>query len=324
MTTTGTTGTPVAAGPDLNYSLICHQCRSAIPNIVEEFASGDLVCGDCGLVLGDRIIDTRSEWRTFANDDGDDPSRVGAASNPLLEGNQLDTLISRSDGGSGLSRDLNKMQSRSTQQKGERLLMGAYKEISATCERMGLNKIICDIAKQLYKMVEDDKLLRGKSLDSVSATCIFIACRQENVPRTFKEIHAYTQVPLRELGRCYRTLSKHLSTSIGAMYSEDLMSRFCSLLDLPMPVQRIAVDLTKEAKERGVLAGKSPVSVAAACIYMASHLLALPKTPKDIANVAGVSETTIKNSYKSLYELREKLLVPEVVKDPVLERLPVP
>ena len=50
-----------------------------MPNIIEDFRSGDVVCGNCGLVLGPRIIDTRSEWRTFSNDDGggDDPSRVG-------------------------------------------------------------------------------------------------------------------------------------------------------------------------------------------------------------------------------------------------------
>jgi transcription initiation factor TFIIB len=57
--------------PNLNVSLTCPDCRIHPPHIVEEFASGDLVCGDCGLVLGDRIIDTRSEWRTFANDEGD-------------------------------------------------------------------------------------------------------------------------------------------------------------------------------------------------------------------------------------------------------------
>lgn len=57
--------------PNLNINLICPDCRISPPHIVEEFASGDLVCGDCGLVLGDRIIDTRSEWRTFANDEGD-------------------------------------------------------------------------------------------------------------------------------------------------------------------------------------------------------------------------------------------------------------
>jgi transcription initiation factor TFIIB len=50
-------------GPDLAVRLICPECRDPNPQIREEFGSGDLVCGDCGLVLGDRIVDTRSEWR---------------------------------------------------------------------------------------------------------------------------------------------------------------------------------------------------------------------------------------------------------------------
>ena len=84
---------------NLNVTLMCPECKDN-PNIVEEFSSGDMVCGNCGmippamippailrmtdshitgLVLSDRIVDTRSEWRTFANDEnGDDPSRVGA------------------------------------------------------------------------------------------------------------------------------------------------------------------------------------------------------------------------------------------------------
>lgn len=50
-------------GPDLAVRLICPHCLDPNPNIIEEFSSGDLVCGTCGLVLGDRVIDTRSEWR---------------------------------------------------------------------------------------------------------------------------------------------------------------------------------------------------------------------------------------------------------------------
>lgn len=53
-------------GPDLAVRLICPDCRDPNPNIVEEFSSGDLVCGSCGLVLGDRVVDTRSEWRVSA------------------------------------------------------------------------------------------------------------------------------------------------------------------------------------------------------------------------------------------------------------------
>lgn len=50
-------------GPDLAVRLICPECRDPTPSIEEEFSSGDLVCRSCGLVLGDRIVDTRSEWR---------------------------------------------------------------------------------------------------------------------------------------------------------------------------------------------------------------------------------------------------------------------
>ena len=53
----------ISFGPDLAVRLICPDCRDPNPHIVEEFGSGDLVCGACGLVLGDRIVDTRSEWR---------------------------------------------------------------------------------------------------------------------------------------------------------------------------------------------------------------------------------------------------------------------
>ena len=61
----------------------------------------------------------------------------------------------------------------------------------------------------------------------------------------------------------------------------------------------------------GSLAGRSPLSIAAACIYMASHLMGQPKSPKDISAVAGVSDGTIRNAYKLIFPKREKLIDPE-------------
>jgi len=312
--------------PDLNVKLICPDCKVQPPNIIEEFASGDLVCGDCGLILGDRIIDTRSEWRTFANDEGDDPSRVGAAANPLFDGAQLDTVISRRDGGSGTARDLNKAHGRATAAKGERNLLQAYKEIATWSDTIGLPRLIADIAKQLYKRVEDEKLLRGKTTDAIIAACIFIACRQEKVPRTFKEICAVTRVPKKEIGRCFKALVSALETKVTTTTSMDLMSRFCSMLGLPMEIERTSTDLTVKAKDLGPLAGKNPVSVAAACIYLCSNLYQQnPKSAKDIAQVAGVSEVTIRNAYKVLHLNRHTLIdISTVSKPGGLDALPAP
>ena len=45
---------------------------------------------------GDRVIDVGSEWRTFTNEKATkDPSRVGDAQNPLLNGGDLTTMISK-------------------------------------------------------------------------------------------------------------------------------------------------------------------------------------------------------------------------------------
>jgi len=48
--------------------------------LIEDYHAGDMICSLCGLVVGDRVIDVGSEWRTFSNDkNSKDMSRVGAA-----------------------------------------------------------------------------------------------------------------------------------------------------------------------------------------------------------------------------------------------------
>lgn len=48
------------------------------------------------VLSGDRVIDVGSEWRTFSNEKAlKDPSRVGDAQNPLLNGGDLTTMISK-------------------------------------------------------------------------------------------------------------------------------------------------------------------------------------------------------------------------------------
>ncbi|KAK7696310.1 hypothetical protein QCA50_000964 [Cerrena zonata] len=324
-------------GPDLAVRLICPDCRDPNPNIIEEFSSGDLVCGTCGLVLGDRVVDTRSEWRTFANDEGDDPSRVGAASDPLMEGmEQLDTVISFKDGGSGLARELQRAASRSSASRSERNLLSAFREIASFCDQFSLPKTISDIAKQLYKRSDEEKLLRGKPLDAVIAACIFIACRQAHVPRTFREICTLTHVSKKTLGQCYKALEAAFNLSPGATakaaaVSEDnhagpemLLPRFINHLDLPPNFESICAEVIKEGRSLHIADGRSPTSIIAGAIYFTCHLLGKSKSTRDISNVIGVSEGTIKLVYRLYYAQRDKLVKEEWIKDgrAKLERLP--
>lgn len=323
---------------NLNVAVMCPDCKEMPPNLVEAFSSGDMVCGSCGLVLGDRIVDTRSEWRTFSNDDqgNDDPSRVGEGANPLLNGSQLQTAIV--DGGSGRSRDLNRAQNKSNHDKGTKGLLAAYKEIGAFCDAINIPKNVSDTAKHLYKLVDDAKAFKGKPQDVLSAGCIFIACRQCGVPRTFREVFAVTKVQKKEIGRIFKALEKFFAaqnkekmeqmvqkggvvnpndsyTTTTSTKAQQLCIRYCSHLGLSAVCTKVSQELAERMSSVGALAGRSPLSAAAACIYMTSHLMKQGKTAKEISAVAGVSDGTIRTAYKFLYAEREKLVDPEWIKD---------
>ena len=128
-----------------------------MPNIIEDFVAGDLICGNCGLVLGNRVIDTRSEWRTFANSDDSsgDPSRVGAVADELLIGNSRleSTMISGLDNMTGVSRDLNRVQSKISQDRTIQYLSDAFRSLQHMADAISLPKIVTDSAKQLFKRV---------------------------------------------------------------------------------------------------------------------------------------------------------------------------
>ena len=212
MATTAVGQTSQPWKENLSAHLICQECKEFPPNLIEDGSS--TVCGSCGLVLADRIISLESEWRTFANDDGknnDDPSRVGEASNTLLNGNQLETTISFNPSGGKYSRDMRRAHESISDIKKDKVLMAAYRRIDADCESFGIPKIVRETAKDYFKQVEDAKAFKAKSQDVILAGCIFIACRQCKLPRSFQEIFQMTNVPKKEIGKTYKLLEKFLS-----------------------------------------------------------------------------------------------------------------
>ncbi|KAI9762156.1 MAG: hypothetical protein M4579_000636 [Chaenotheca gracillima] len=330
---------------NLNMTMMCRDCKEFPPNLVEEFSSGDMVCGSCGLVLGDRVVDTRSEWRTFSNDDqgSDDPSRVGDAASRLYKGSQLQTSISfGGDGASSRHRELHRAQTKSTFDKSNKALSAAYAEIDAFCAAFGLESgsAVNETAKYLFMLIDDARAIafRSKPQEVLTAGCIFIACRKCNVPRTFREIFAVTKVPKKEIGKIFKLLEKFFAAqnqekmamieqkggfvnpvdsyvTTTSTSPKDLCIRFCSNLGLKPPCTMVAEELAEQMSSVGALAGRSPLSAAAACIYMASYLMKQRRSPKEISNVAGVSDGTIRTAYKYIYAQREKLIKPEWIKD---------
>ncbi|XP_071499191.1 transcription initiation factor IIB-like [Diadema setosum] len=295
-------------------------------NLIEDSHAGDLICPECGLVVADRVIDVGSEWRTFSNDKAtSDPSRVGAAENPLLDGEDLSTIIGGPLGSASFNEDgTKKYRSKSNMSSTNRTLINAFREIQNMADRINLPKTIVDRASALFKQVNDQRTLRGRSNDAIAASSLYIACRQEGVPRTFKEICAVSKVNKREIGRCFKLILKALETNVVLITTGDFMSRFCSNLSLPSRVQRAATHIARKADELDLVSGRSPISVTAAAIFMASQASDEKRSQKEISEIAGVADVTIRQSYKLIYPRAHDLFPSDFQFATKLEDLPPP
>jgi len=295
----------------------CKICDSHEPNLVEDYATGDAICSDCGAVLEEGVIDMTSEWRTFASDSGSvDPSRVGAAANPLLGDSGLSTMVARDPKGNNTFGDnLRKWNNRGAQSSSDRNLINAFRDIDRMAEHMSLPPKIANSSKEYYAKVEKHKSLRGRSTEAIVAACVYIGCRMEGVPRTLKEIAALTSIQKKEIGSSFNYIKKllKLNETMDYIKPDDFLTRFCSHLDLPEGIRLAAGYVAEKATAMRLVAGKSPISVAAAAIFFIVQLCPSEhfKERSAISKIAGVSEVTIRNSYKDMYPARADLMPPK-------------
>lgn len=268
---------------------------------VEDHSAGDVVCKGCGLVVEAHIIDERSEWRTFSDKDkeGADPNRVGGPSNPLLGGSALTTMIGKLPGGDAAGTyALQRLHARSNNP--ERTLANAFKEIADLCERLSLQDNIRDKACAICKDVTEYKNMKSRGARPLYAACIYVACRQEGVPRTFKEIYAAVpDVAKKDIARSYQDIFQMLrdqaqaklgdSTVTAAarlapgVHPADYMRRWCSQLGMTQQESRACVEAAERAMPREerldvgpqahhAWSGKSPISIASAIIFTIAQL----------------------------------------------------
>ncbi|RZB29341.1 MAG: transcription initiation factor TFIIB [Candidatus Argoarchaeum ethanivorans] len=289
----------------------CPECGSY--NLVHDYERAELVCSDCGLVIDANFIDQGPEWRAFDNDQRMKRSRVGAPMTYTIHDKGLSTMIdwrNRDTYGKSISAKnraqlyrLRKWQRRiRVSNATERNLAFALSELDRMASALALSRNIRETAAVVYRKAVGKNLIRGRSIEGVAASALYAACRQCNVPRTLDEIGEVSRVSRKEIGRTYRFVARELSLKLTPTSPVDYVPRFCSGLHLKGEVESKTVEILRQAAEKELTSGRGPTGVAAAAIYIASILNGDRRTQREVADVAGVTEVTIRNRYKELAE----------------------
>jgi transcription initiation factor TFIIB len=299
---------------EVEYTLSCPECGGR--SLTRDYERAEVICNDCGLVVDHDIIDYGPEWRAFDTEQMSRRSRTGAPMNYLVHDKGLSTTIDwRNQDSAGRPIVGKKMAQlyriRKWQQRvrisnaKERNLAIALVELSKLSSKLNLSKNVRETASVIYRKALDKGLIRGRSIEAVATAGLYAACRKCKVPRTLDEIAEASALDRKEIGKAYRYIARELGFNLNPTTPIDYIPRFCSELQLGSEVQHRAIEISEKAMDKELTSGRGPTGVSAAAIYIASVLMGDRRTQKEVADVAGVTEVTIRNRYKELADSLE-------------------
>jgi len=70
---------------------VCLECGGS--NVIKDPARGEMICGDCGLVIEEHIIDQGPEWRAYESKEINAKARTGSPTHFIIHDKGLSTTI---------------------------------------------------------------------------------------------------------------------------------------------------------------------------------------------------------------------------------------
>ncbi len=289
----------------------CPECGS--DRLMRDYDAAEIVCMNCGFVIAAKLADRGPEWRAFDDEQRAKRARAGAPLTYTIHDKGLSTMIDWHDRdiyGKRLSPGqkaqiyrLRKWQRRiRVSDATERNLAFALSEITKIANTLNLPKNILETASVIYRKAVKEHLIRGRSIQGVTSAAIYVACRQCGLARTLEEIAQASSINKKEVGRSYRFLIKELNYFIPPLKPSQYITKFSSQLTMQGRVEEIAQKILLTARDLKLTSGRGPTGIAAAASYIASVLTGERKTQREIAEIAQVTEVTIRNRYKELVE----------------------
>ena len=294
-----------------NISEICPRCAQG--TLVTDNESGEMCCSKCGYVITEKIQESGPEWRSFTQDERGDRARAGAPTSLSMHDMGLATIINPANkdaSGRPLAASMKSTIERlrtwdnrsQVHEPVDRNFRQAFSELNRLKDKLALSDAVIEKAAYIYRKALDKGLVRGRSISALMASALFAACRDTETARNIKDVEQASNIKRKDIARCYRLLIKELDLRMPVPDPIQCVARIASRIGIAEKTKRHAVRALQIAQEKEVSAGKDPMGLAAAALYLACVKNGEDKTQRDIAEAASVTEVTIRNRYKGLKE----------------------
>lgn len=293
----------------------CPECQSSL---VDDMQNGEIICSGCGVVVDDQIVDFGPEKISSNLEDKMKLARATGQTTYSQHDLGITTEISISAkdfSGKTINHEVaNQMHNlRKWQQRirvsspRERRLANVLAKMGETCEGLSLSKNVLETASMIYRNLDGHVDVKGKSIVSMTAAIIYMACKQCDVVRSIEEI-CRGICPAKDVksktklaSRYYRTMVMEMGQLTSPVLTMDkYISKIANTTQTEVRVERLALEIAEKTKDSSISDGKAPNGIAAAYLYVASVILGQNILQRDVSSIAGVTEVTIRNRCKEI------------------------
>jgi len=187
----------------------------------------------------------------------------------------------------------------------ERNFWEAKPKLKMLTSKLNIPEYIAETAWKIYSIVAKKKLTMGRSINGFISGSLYAAIRVHDFPRLLDEICEASLTPRRTVHRSLAMIIREVLPELNLRYqpitAESLVFRFGNELDLPIKIQKKAINMLRHASKNGLKrTGKDPKGLAAACIYIAAKNGCIRKTQSKVADVAKITEVTLRSRAKQI------------------------
>lgn len=174
------------------------------------------------------------------------------------------------------------------------------KEIFRQASLLDLDDDVMHEVQTMYVEVRSRGLTKYKQDEKVVTALIYVVCRKQMIPLTLHKICDVLRVEYRSINKVYRYLVKKMNMHIPPTTPMEYVNKFGIEMRLSKITLKKAEKIIEMVKKTGAISGKGPAGVAAASICLASDIEDLDSSQKEMAEISGVTQVTIRNRYKEL------------------------
>lgn len=177
------------------------------------------------------------------------------------------------------------------------------RRIETLTAELSADSSVAETATAILRRVYTEETQQGRSVATIAAAAVHVACKVERVPVTAAAIAEAADVQESHLLRRSKWVQSEIDRQIEAFDPTPFVDEYCDALGLSDETRELARNVVTVGIDQGIASGKSPSGFAAAAVYYAAMLRDERCTQDDVHEVSGVSKITIRNRYQEQAEV---------------------